>query len=64
MDFKEDQYNELKVNYKSSTIVNEIVAFLNSNDGTIYIGVDDDGNVIGIEDIDEASLSISNIIVD
>lgn len=26
----------------------EIVAFLNAHGGTIYIGVDDDGKVVGI----------------
>lgn len=26
----------------------EIIAFLNTHGGTIYIGVDDNGNVIGI----------------
>ena len=39
MIFKEDQHTELKENPKSGTIVNEIVAFLNTCDGKIYIGV-------------------------
>lgn len=32
-----------------------IVAFANSEGGTLYIGVDDDGTVVGVEDLDEAS---------
>ncbi len=28
----------------------EIIAFLNAHGGTIYIGVDDNGNVVGIPD--------------
>lgn len=64
MIFKEDQHMELKENPKSGTIVNEIVAFLNACDGKIYIGVKDDGTVVGIDDIDKASVSVSNVIVD
>ena len=64
MIFKEDQHTELKENPKSGTIVNEIVAFLNTCDGKIYIGVKDDGTVVGIEDIDKASIFVSNVIAD
>ena len=64
MVFKENQHIELKEKAKSGTIVNEIVAFLNTCDGVIYVGVKDDGTVVGIDEIDDASLTISNIIVD
>ncbi len=64
MFFKEDQHTELKENPKSGTIVNEMVAFLNTCDGTIYVGVKNSGEIVGIEDIDEASLLISNVIAD
>lgn len=30
----------------------EIIAFANTNDGNIYVGIADDGTVIGIEDIE------------
>ncbi len=42
----EDSRNEfkLKINDKFEK---EVIAFLNSNGGNIYIGVDDKGNVIG-----------------
>ena len=36
----------------------EVVAFLNSGGGKIYIGYDNDGHVIGIDDADKLSLSI------
>ena len=44
--YKEDQKNELKVEL-TKDIKKEVVAFANSNDGTIYIGIDDNGNIIG-----------------
>ena len=64
MTFKEDQHIELKENPKSGTIVNEIVAFLNTCDGTIYVGVKDNGTIAGIDKTDDALLMISNIIAD
>ena len=36
----------------------EIVAFLNSGGEKIYIGFDNDGHVVGIDDADKLSLSI------
>ncbi len=64
MIFNEDQHTEFKENVKSSTIVNEIVGFLNTCDGVIYIGVRDDGEVIGLDNINNSLLIISNIIAD
>ncbi len=64
MIFKEDQHTELKENPRSGTIINDIVSFLNTCDGIIYIGVKDDGEIIGIDNIDNASLLISNIVSD
>lgn len=62
MIFKEDQHTELKENPKSGTIVNEIVAFLNTCDGKIYIGVKDDGMVVGVSNVDEAMLRIADML--
>ncbi len=42
--YKEDQETELKVEL-TKDIKKEIVAFANTNDGTIYIGIDE-GNFI------------------
>ncbi|MFI3327241.1 MAG: putative DNA binding domain-containing protein, partial [Clostridia bacterium] len=42
-------------------IENEIVAFLNSKEGgDVYIGVSDDGEILGLEDIDKIQLQLSD----
>lgn len=41
-----------------------VVAFANTEGGTIYIGLDDDGTVAGVEDADGEMLRLSNIIRD
>ena len=43
-------------------IKKEIVAFANTNDGTIYIGIDDSGNVIGLKNADKDLESLSGMI--
>ena len=40
----------------------EVVAFLNSHDGIIYIGVEDNGEICGVDKIDETMKKIANII--
>lgn len=45
-------------------IKKEIVAFANSNGGTVYVGVDNDGNVLGVEDADGCTLQVSNMVRD
>lgn len=42
----------------------EIVAFANSEGGTLYIGINDQGEVIGVEDVDGVMLQASNMIRD
>ena len=59
--YTESETLELKEKY-ADTIVKEIVSFLNSAGGTILIGVKDNGNVIGVEKIDEILRKISDII--
>ena len=46
----------------SGTVVNEIVAFLNTCDGKIYVGVKDDGTVVGVSNVDEAMLRIADML--
>lgn len=42
-------------------IENEVVAFLNSKEGgDLYIGVADDGEIIGLADIDKIQLQLSD----
>ena len=46
----------------SNSLCKEIVSFLNADGGHIYIGVKDDGKVIGVENIDESCRFIGDII--
>ena len=41
-----------------------VVAFANTDGGKIYIGIDDNGSVQGIENTDETMLRITNMIRD
>ncbi|HHU53405.1 MAG TPA: HTH domain-containing protein [Clostridiaceae bacterium] len=52
---------ELKEKYTDS-IVREIVSFLNASGGTILIGVKDNGEVVGVNKVDESLRKISDII--
>ena len=45
-------------------IKKEIIAFANCKGGKLYIGVRDDGTVVGVEDPDGTALQISNMIRD
>lgn len=51
MIFQETETSELK-RVLNDTLPKEIDAFLNSFDGNIYIGVEDDGMVIGVENLE------------
>ena len=53
--------------FKSETvsdICKEIVAFANTRGGEIWIGVADDGTVVGVSDPDETMLRINNMVRD
>lgn len=41
-----------------------VIAFANTNGGKIYIGIEDDGTVVGVEDIDETMLKCTNTLRD
>ena len=45
-------------------IYKEIIAFANTDGGTIYIGIDNNGNAVGIDNIDETYTRITNGIRD
>ncbi|EGO64361.1 RNA-binding domain-containing protein [Acetonema longum] len=45
-------------------IKKEVVAFANSQGGALYIGITDDGRIVGVDHVDETSLQVSNMIRD
>ncbi len=63
MQFTESSTLELKRQVVDD-IRKTVIAFANSEGGTIYIGVDDDGTVVGVKDIGDEMLRLSNIIRD
>ena len=63
MPYQESETVELK-SVVVDDIKKEIIAFANSDGGTLYIGVRDDGEVIGLDDSDGAALQVSNMVRD
>ena len=61
--FLESSTLELKQEY-TPDINKAVVAFANTNGGTIYVGVDNSGNVVGVSDVDDTMLKIINTIRD
>ncbi len=61
--YKEDQNIELKVEL-TKDIKKEIVAFANTNDGTIYVGIDDNGSVVGLKNASKDLEALSGMIRD
>ena len=61
--FKETDKIEFKEKL-SESLPKEIESFLNTEGGTIYIGIDDNGNVVGVNQLDKLLRCISDIISD
>lgn len=61
--FTESEVIELKSQVKAD-ICKEVIAFANSKGGTLYIGVEDNGNIIGVTNTDRIMLQLSNMIRD
>ena len=59
----EDEYTELKIEL-TKDIKKEIIAFANTKGGKIYIGIDDGGNVIGLNNAKRDLESLSGMIRD
>lgn len=60
IDFVEDSRNEFKEELNDK-LEKEVIAFLTASGGNIYIGVNNNGEVIGInEDIDKMQLLIKD----
>lgn len=61
------QYESERVEYKSQMledVYKEVIAFANTDGGIIYIGIDDKGNLTGIDDVDETYTRLTNGIRD
>ena len=61
------QYESERVEYKLQIvddIYKEVIAFANTDGGVIYIGIDDNGNLIGIDNVDETYTRLTNGIRD
>lgn len=54
---------ELKREY-TDDIKYAVVAFANTDGGKIYIGLNDDGSVYGVEDVDDMMLRVTNMVRD
>ena len=61
--YQESETVELK-SVVVDDIKKEIIAFANCEGGRLYIGVQDDGTVVGLDDPDGAALQISNMVRD
>lgn len=61
--FTENKTTEFKREYVDD-IKNTIIAFANCDGGTLFIGLNDDGSVCGIDDVDETMLRVTNAIRD
>ena len=60
-------YESENVEYKSQMLEDlykEVIAFANTDGGVIYIGVDDQGNLTGIDDVDKTYTKLTNGIRD
>lgn len=61
------QYESERIEYKSQMLEDlykEVIAFANTDGGIIYIGIDDKGNLTGIDDVDETYTRLTNGIRD
>lgn len=63
MDFSESKVIELKQAF-TTNIYKTISAFSNFEGGSIFIGINDDGEIIGLEDLKRTKLSIENTVND
>ena len=63
MAFIESEVVELKVEVVGD-ICKEVIAFANTKGGTLYIGVSNDGNVVGVQNADQVILQLNNMIRD
>ena len=61
------EYESERTEYKSQfvdDIYKEVIAFANTDGGVLYIGIDDQGNAVGIENMDKTYTRLTNGIRD
>ena len=63
MTYRENEFTELKSTV-ASDICKEIIAFANTNGGTLYVGVADDGTILGVDNADKVTLQLNNMVRD
>lgn len=63
MAFVESEVVELKAEVVGD-ICKEVIAFANTKGGTLYIGVSNDGSVVGVKNADQVMLRLNNMIRD
>lgn len=63
MTFIESETIELKSSVISD-LCKEVIAFANTKGGTLYIGVEDNGTVVGVDSVDRVILQINNMVRD
>ncbi len=62
-----DAYEDKNVVYKrgyTDKIRRTVVAFANTNGGKIYVGIDDFGQVVGLNDVDDVKRRVSKLLQD
>ena len=61
------QYESERIEYKRQMlddIYKEVIAFANTDGGVIYLGINDKGDLVGVEDVDETYTRLTNGIRD
>ncbi len=59
----EDKVTEFKREYIDE-IRKTIIAFANTNGGNLYIGINDNGKAVGVKDVDDTILRVTNVVRD
>ena len=58
------EFSHIVIEKSEKMGIKEVVAFANTDGGVIYIGIDDKGNLTGIDDVDETYTRLTNGIRD
>ena len=59
----EDEHTEFKREY-TPKMIKSVIAFLNTEGGSLYVGIEDSGEVVGVPDPDSQANSIVSGIAD